>query len=120
MFDVAYGFFDVMPILFVVMFVLIAAAIVGTLVKGAAQFHRDNQSPRLSVAAVLVAKRQDFHRGAGDQSVGYTDYFLTFEVESGDRMELEVKGEEYGLLTEGDKGILNFQGKRYLGFERRV
>ena len=69
-------FFDVMPILFVVMFVLIAAAIVGTLVKGAAQFHRDNQSPRLSVAAVLVAKRQDFHRGAGDQSVGYTDYFF--------------------------------------------
>ncbi len=52
--------------------------------------------------------------------MGFTDYYLTFEVESGDRMEFEVEGEEYGLLAEGDRGILNFQGTRYLGFERKT
>ena len=39
-------------------------------------------------------------------------------MESGDRMELEMAGSEYGLLVEGDNGKLTFQGTRYLGFER--
>ena len=29
-----------------------------------------------------------------------------------------VTGQEYGMLVEGDKGYLTFQGTRYLGFER--
>ena len=42
------------------------------------------------------------------------------EVESGDRMELNLSGQEYGLLAEGDRGKLTFQGTRYLGFEREL
>ena len=42
----------------------------------------------------------------------------TFQVESGDRMELPVSGREYGMLAEGDIGKLTFQGTRYLSFER--
>ena len=34
-------------------------------------------------------------------------------------MELPVTGPEYGMLAEGDRGRLTFQGTRYLGFERR-
>ena len=45
---------------------------------------------------------------------------VTFQVESGDRIELQVKGNEYGMLVEGDYGKLSFQGTRYLGFERQV
>ena len=30
-----------------------------------------------------------------------------------------MDGDEYGLLVEGDQGLLTFQGTRYLGFERR-
>ena len=41
-----------------------------------------------------------------------------FEFESGDRLELMVDGSEYGLLAEGDCGMLSFQGTRYLGFVR--
>lgn len=44
--------------------------------------------------------------------------YATFQVESGDRMELRLAGNEYGLLVEGDKGKLSFQGTRFLGFER--
>ena len=40
------------------------------------------------------------------------------EIESGDRVELHAAGSEYGLLIEGDKGKLSFQGTRFLGFER--
>ena len=45
-------------------------------------------------------------------------YHVTFEVESGDRMELKVSRSEYGMLVIGDSGRVSFQGTRYLGFER--
>ena len=48
-----------------------------------------------------------------------TSYYATFQVESGDRMEFLINGREYGLLVEGDRGRLSFQGTRYLGFERK-
>ena len=47
-----------------------------------------------------------------------TWYYATFQVESGDRMELTVSGSDYGYLVEGDHGKLTFQGTRFLGFER--
>lgn len=49
---------------------------------------------------------------------GYTRYYVTFEFESGDQLELKVDGSEYGLLAEGDNGMLSFQDTRYLGFVR--
>ena len=34
-------------------------------------------------------------------------------------MELRVNGREYGMIAEGDRGKLTFQGSRYLDFERK-
>ena len=48
----------------------------------------------------------------------HTSYYATFEVESGDRLELQVSDYEYGQLAEGDRGKLTFQRKRFLKFER--
>lgn len=50
--------------------------------------------------------------------ISSTSYYVTFQVDSGDRMELSVSGSEYGVLAEGDKGQLTFQGTRYLTFDR--
>ncbi|MBQ4627771.1 MAG: DUF2500 domain-containing protein, partial [Clostridia bacterium] len=47
-----------------------------------------------------------------------TTYYATFQFESGDRLELAVPSSEYGMLVEGDKGKLSFQGTRFLSFER--
>ena len=35
-----------------------------------------------------------------------------------ERMEFSMEGEDFGLLAEGDVGLLTFQGSRYLGFDR--
>ena len=78
----------------------------------------------------VVAKRTEVshhqHPNNGDMSGshGYsttssTSYYVTFEVDSGDRIEFSMSGSEYGMLIEGDAGTLNFQGTRYLGFERK-
>ena len=90
---------------------------------------QNNHSPRLTVPATVVAKRTDVSHSssanAGDMSGAhgydtstFTSYYVTFQVESGDRMEFEVDGSDYGLLVQGDIGKLSFQGTRYLGFER--
>ena len=114
---------------FEIMFFLVFALVIGvflvTIVRGIGQWHKNNQSPRLTVDATVVAKRTNVsrhhhHNGAGH--MGHTStsttYFVTFQVASGDRMELRMDGYQYGMLAEGDRGRLTFQGTRYLGFER--
>lgn len=72
---------------------------------------KNNASSCLTVNAFVIAKRT--------APVGGTTFcYVTFQMESGDRMEFFVLPQEYGLLVEGDKGKLTYQGTRYLGFER--
>ena len=47
-----------------------------------------------------------------------TDYYIIFEFEQGSRQEFQVDNYDYGTLIEGDIGMLEHQGNRYLGFER--
>ena len=116
--------FGMFQIMFFVIFGLSLCMVLMTLMKGIKEWNKNNHSPRLTVPATVVAKRTHVsrhrHNGAGDHHHYHTSttYYVTFEVESGDRMELHLSGSEYGLLVEGDKGKLSFQGTRYLGFER--
>ena len=112
-------------ILFFLVFFLIIGVFLATMIRGIGQWHKNNQSPRLTVGATVVTKRTNVsrhhhHNGAGH--MGHTStsttYFVTFQVVSGDRMELRMDGYQYGMLAEGDRGRLTFQGTRYLGFER--
>ena len=99
------------------------------LFKNIAQWHKNNQSPRLTVDATVVVRRSstshmqqsmagDVTGSHGFSSTSSTSYHVTFQVESGDRMELTVPASEYGMLAEGDRGRLTFQGTRFLSFER--
>ena len=99
------------------------------LISNLRTWNKNNHSPRLTVPATVVAKRTDVSHSssanAGDMSGAhgydtstFTSYYVTFQVESGDRMEFTVSGSDYGMLVEGDIGKLSFQGTRYLGFER--
>lgn len=114
--------FGVFPILFTMVFVLVFGMIGYTLVRGIRQEHRNNHSPRLTVEAKVVSKRTNYRRNSSQHGtgIGHTTYYVTFEVKSGDRMELNMTGPEFGLLAEGDFGELTFQGTRYLGFQRKA
>ena len=117
--------FAVFELMFGIVFILVIGVFVVTIVKGIGQWNKNNHSPRLTVPATVVAKRTNVshhhhnHGGAGMHHTTHsTTYYVTFQVESGDRMELHLAGHEFGLLVEGDHGNLTFQGTRYLGFER--
>lgn len=105
-----------------ILFAVVLGIIIYTFVRAAKREKQNDRSPRLSVLATVVAKRTQVshrhHRHSHVMHSTYTTYYATFQVESGDRMELPMTGEEYGWLVEGDRGTLTFQGTRYLGFER--
>ena len=122
--------FDMFNVMFYLIFGIVIVMFVVTAVRGIGTWSKNNNSPRLTVEATVAAKRQntDVHHynNAGDATGAHgmhtstsTTYYVTFQVASGDRMELRVSGQEYGMLAEGDFGELTFQGTRYLGFERR-
>ena len=93
----------IFPLMFLLVFVIVIGTFAFGVISGIKTWNKNNNSPRLTVIATVVSKRMDVshhqHHNAGDATGahGYhttstTIYFVTFEVESGDRMELHVSG----------------------------
>jgi len=114
--------------LMTVLIAVFAVLLIGVIGRGLFVWFRNNRSPEETLHARVVAKRMKV-TGHGHTMMGnsaamnglgsstYTRYFVTFEPENGKRVELCVKDSDYGMLAEGDRGVLSFQGTRYLGFE---
>ncbi|RYG26585.1 DUF2500 domain-containing protein [bacterium] len=121
--------FTITPIFIGVVFVIVIGSIIVAAVKGISEWSYNNDQPVLTTGARVVSKRTDVRsRGSmhgSDDSFHrrhrtFTDYYVTFEFGSGERREVEVDGQEYGMLVEGDHGDFTYQGTRYKGFVRRV
>ena len=118
--------FTIMPVIIIIMFILVFGFILFNIVKGISIWNHNNAEPRLTVLAKMVSKRVDISTHMRNDNDNFSQiqstsrYFVTFEVESGDRIEFHVDGNKYGMLVEEDKGNLTFQGTRYLGFERAI
>ena len=110
-------------IFFFFVFGLFLVVFIGILLKGIGQWNKNNHAPRLTVPVTVVTKRTNVshHRHSGEHyhTSASTSYYVTFQVESGDRMELQLAGSQFGLIVEGDRGLLTFQGTRFLNFERQ-
>jgi len=110
--------FSIFGILFSLFFLVVFIFIIGMFIyvisTNVKKSNSNKNSPRLTVDAKVVSKR-DQVRGENT----FTFYFATFEFESGDRVELEMSGQESGMLVEGDTGQVTFQGTKFLGFVRK-
>ena len=105
--------FGMFGIMFTLMFILVFGIFIVTIVRGIGQWNKNNTSPRLTVPATVVSKRSHtshhHHNTGGHHHTHHaTSYYVTFQVDSGDRMELHMTGQEYGMLVEGDRGNLTF------------
>ena len=122
MFDRSFNFmFSIFPIFFLLIFGLILF----TIIRGIKEWNHNNHQPVLSVPAKVVSKRAHVSRSTHNHDNHHhhsssTTYYVTFEVESGDRMELHIPSNEYGLIAEGDEGKLTFQGTRFHSFNRTI
>lgn len=75
---------------------------------------------RQTVDALIVAKRMNcsqHHHGAEiiPDHVP-TTYYITFQIDKGPRVELQVKESQYDLMFDGERGKLTYKGKRLIRF----
>lgn len=128
--DMFFGTFHLVQIIWVIAAVAMLGYALVWLIRGCVIWMRNAASPEEAVEAVLVAKRINVSsdgpmwpkNAAGTHALprhSNTWYYATFELADGSRMELSVSGRMYGLMAEGDRGILRYQGTRFLGFDRR-
>lgn len=104
-----------MEILVVIWFILFFFIIA----KNIDQFIANENSPVLTVSAMIVdMRRKTHHHHSGNHHHHSHSYHVTFELDNGERLELRIKRNEYNELSIGDRGMLTHQGTRYQGFVR--
>ena len=122
----SFSIVGVFGFMFFIMFAAVAGFILYTIFHKISEEAKNSQAPVQKISARVVSKRTEVHSsGSTMQADGMvmggtssTSHYVTFEAPDGSRLELKVKGSEYGMLAEGDCGELTFQRKRYLGFDR--
>ena len=76
------------------------------------------KKPVYNMAAEVKGKRMLVEADPEHPGASRTRYFVTFHRRDGNRIEMEVPGEDYGLAAEGDEGILVWQGADFVVFKR--
>ena len=87
--------------------------VVVTMIRNGAAARRESRLPEQSEHARVVTKRTSVW---GDHAS--TWYYVTFELDSRERIELAVSDRDYGMLAEGDDGLLIHKGRIFVGFTR--
>lgn len=98
--------------------IAVVTGIVLLIVKATQQRRVDASAPRLRAEALVLDKRTEI-TGGGDRMTSQ-QYFVTFEFPDGNRAELSVSGTESGMLSPGDRGTLEWQGRQFVGFAREI
>ena len=111
-------------------FILITVVILGMLVyltlKGMQQKKANDAAPIVTVDAKVKAKRIAVHHSAHQQSMNgvplmakshHTTYYATFALEGDQRLELQISEGQFQRLTEGERGKLTYQRKRFHRFQ---
>ena len=117
--------FDLIPIFFFLMFAVMIGVILLTVVKTARE-RKGNDSASLRKLEARVASKRSrvgglFRSADGDRasacgSLARSIYYVTFQLQDGGELELQVSESDYGKLKEGERGVLSAQGTRYVDF----
>ncbi len=80
---------------------------------------KQGRKPVYNIQAVVKGKRTFIEADADNPNIPKTRYYVTFHKRDGNRVEMEVSGEDYGLAAEGDEGILVYsKGDEFIVFKR--
>lgn len=110
--------FSIFPIIFFIMFGFVVFSVIKSYAK-------NSQCPIITVEAKVIGKRTNVshhtHHDANNNLSHSTSttYYITFQTEHGERLELSLSGRMYGLLIEGDIGDLTYQGEWFKDFKRK-
>lgn len=80
---------------------------------------REGRKPVYNIQAEVKGKRTLIEADPDNPAIPKTRYFITFHKRDGNRVEMEVPGEDYGLAAEGDEGVLVYsKGDEFIVFKR--
>lgn len=118
------GLFGGAPPIFSLFFFLVFGFIAFAIISGIISTVKNAKAPIITVQAKVIAKRTEVsthHHNTGNNHTTHhssTRYYITFETEHGERLELPLSGRMYGQLIEGDQGDLTYQGEWFKDFRR--
>jgi|GEM_PF-908367 len=118
-FGFGFDMFSVMNAIFPIAFLAILVFIIFVVIKGLKEWSHNNAQPQIPAEALIVAKRGQRHHHNNSSHHTSETYYVTFQFRSGDRTEIQVPPREYGMLAEGDEGVVTLQGTRFIHFDRR-
>lgn len=80
---------------------------------------KQGRKPIYNIQAEVKGKRTLIEADPENPNIPKTRYFVTFHKRDGIRVEMEVPGEDYGLASEGDEGVLVYsKGDEFIVFKR--
>ena len=80
---------------------------------------KQGRNPIYNIQAEVKGKRTHIEADPENPTIPKTRYYVTFHKRDGNRVEMEVPGEDYGLAAEGDEGILVYsKGDKFIVFKR--
>lgn len=112
--------FQIIPFIVFGGFILVFGIILFRGIQSLSQWHSNNKAEVIEVNATVKDKRDEIriYGGHETRARSSTNYYVTFELSNLERVQLKVKSSDYGLLSIGDEGRLNYQGTRFNSFER--
>ena len=96
--------------------ILAVVAFFGWIYNNWAYRDKDDKGPEMAGRATVVSKRVDQGRYLGKSTTRW-NYLMTFALADGEEVELYVTDDIFSSLKEGQTGLLNWQGKRFYGFD---
>jgi len=112
-------------VVFIALFAGVLAYIIISWIKKIAEWNRNNHAPLESVPAQIVKK--ETHSDTAMVPMGTdgammqtdnTSYALTFQTETGEQKKFQVTNKIFKQMLQGESGTLQYQGTRFVGFER--
>ena len=80
---------------------------------------REGRKPIYNIQAEVKGKRTLVEADPENPGIPRTRYIVTFHKRDGNRIEMEVPGEDYGQAAEGDEGVLVYsKGDEFIVFKR--
>ena len=80
---------------------------------------KQGRKPVYNIQAEVKGKRTLVEADPDNPAIPKTRYYITFHKRDGNRVEMEVPGEDYGLAAEDDEGVLVYsKGDEFIVFKR--
>ncbi len=96
----------------IIIFSVIGLVVVVVII--AIKLQQEENTPVREHIGTVVAKRQH----VSGLNLLISSYYVTFEFDDGTRREFAVSDKSYGLLIEGDHGVVETKGTTFRGFRR--